>query len=134
MGDYTLKLYIRHEKIEEVEKLKNLVVYLRQRVFILLFTDHIFKSYASLLEDEETESSVTVVKGQSCSIFLKCIPGDNLPINVSKGDFLSGKLQLYNDSKIRNIVILFEAFSEIFNPHKNIFKLGLSRYFLSYYS
>lgn len=102
-GDYTIRLYIRHEKFETLERLKSLVLYARHSISNV--PQDIYTSYAALIRgSKKSNISEKILKGQQITLFLDSIVDEKLPKGVAPGHFLKGELNLYSDSQINKIV------------------------------
>jgi len=96
-------LFIRHEKIEQLEKLKALVLYTRQNVSNT--PQYMHSSYSSLLKgSKKLNISEKIFRGETFTLFLDSIADEKLPKSIASGHFLKGELVLYKDSKISKIV------------------------------
>ena len=101
-GDYCIKMHIRHEKVEMLERLKALVLYARQNIHNI--QQDIYTSYSSLLKgSKKTNFNEKILRGQTFTIFLDSIHDEKLPKSVSSGNFLKGELGFY-DSHVNKIV------------------------------
>ena len=106
-----IKLHVRHEKIEPLEKLKQLPVYLRHSISSL--SQDIYDSYADYMKgSKKSPLSHKLIKGTTYTILLDKINEDKLPKGVAPGHFLKGEISFYKESKISNVVSidLYELF------------------------
>ena len=112
-------MFIRHEKIEQIEKLKTLVLYARQNVSNL--PQDMFTSYSLLLKGSKKPNiSEKILKGQTFTLFLDSIADDKLPKSIGSGHFLKGELVLYKDSQISKIVSFDKKKEQIFSIFENL--------------
>jgi tripeptidyl-peptidase-2 len=101
-GDYVVRLFVRHEKIEQLEKLKELSLHVQNAVSGL--TQDIYTSHIGLLKGTGKKSgSKTVQKSGSTTYFLNPIPDDKLPKGAAAGHFLVGELTLFKDAAISKV-------------------------------
>ncbi len=102
----TVKMHIRHEKLEMLEKLKTLILYARQNLSNI--PQNIHTSYSALLKKAKKSNIYEkLLKGQTFTLFLDSIADEKLPKSIAPGHFLKGELLLYKDSQINKIVCYF---------------------------
>lgn len=102
-GDYVVKLHIRHEKIELLEKLKEIVLYVRRPISGTL-SPELYLSYANLMKGTGKKTGPErIQKDTEVTYFLNVLPEDKLPKGVANGHFLSGDLTLYKDAAISKV-------------------------------
>ena len=103
-GDYIIKLHVRHEKIEMLEKLKDLSIYVRHTISGQINQD-MFASHISLLKASGKKTFTDLVqKNNESTFFLNVIAEDKLPKGIANGHFLSGELTLFKDSQVSKVV------------------------------
>jgi tripeptidyl-peptidase-2 len=96
-GDYVVRLFVRHEKIEQLEKLKELSLHVRNAMSGV--TQDLYTSHVGLLKGTGKKSgSKTVQKNGTATYFLHPINEDKLPKGAATGHFLIGELSLFKDS------------------------------------
>lgn len=101
-GDYTIKLFIRHEKIDTLEKLKDTTLLVRRGISAL--NQDVYGSYSSLLKGTGKKTSAERIQKESERVFyLAPIAEDKLPKGVQSGSFLSGDLTLFKDATISKV-------------------------------
>jgi tripeptidyl-peptidase-2 len=106
-GDYLIKLHVRHEKMEMVEKLKDITLNLRHNLPSSLSQD-IYTSYAGLLKGTGKKNGAErIPKGTDTSFFLYPIADDKLPKNIANGYYLVGEMSFFKDSAVSKVVCLF---------------------------
>ncbi|XP_071839220.1 tripeptidyl-peptidase 2-like isoform X2 [Apostichopus japonicus] len=88
-GDYTLKLQVRHEKKDMLERLKEMVILIDQKLSSSLSVD-VFSTHAAAIAGKNKISSMTLAAGSSVPIFIPPIPDDKLPKGASLGQILTG--------------------------------------------
>lgn len=81
-GDYIIKLHVRHEKIEMLEKLKELSLYVRHTISGQINQD-MFASHVSLLKANGKKTFTDLVqKNNESSFLLNVIAEDKLPKGI----------------------------------------------------
>jgi hypothetical protein len=99
-----VRLHIRHEKLETLEKLKETSLYIRRPISGSLSPD-IYLSYGGLLKGTGKKSSPERIQRDSeLFYYLQPIAEDKLPKNLLSGHFLSGDLTFFKDSAISKVV------------------------------
>lgn len=102
-GDYVVKLYIRHEKVEMIEKIKDVTLNLRHSLASSVSQD-IYTSYAGLLKGiGKKNGSDQVVKNTETSYYLAPLLDDKLPKGSSNGNYLVGELSFFKDQSINKV-------------------------------
>ncbi|XP_033096394.1 tripeptidyl-peptidase 2-like isoform X2 [Anneissia japonica] len=92
-GDYTLRLQVRHEKKEMLEKIKDMVMLIDQKLSTS-FTIDTFPSILSALSGKNKFNTVNLMAGSSVPIFIPPIPDDRLPKGATLGQILTGTMTL----------------------------------------
>lgn len=106
-GDYVVRLHIRHEKMDMVEKLKDVTLNLRHSLSSSV-SQEIYTSYAGLLKGNGKKSGAErLSKNTDSSYFLNPIADDKLPKGAANGNYLVGELSLFKDSVISKVVMHF---------------------------
>ncbi|XP_072034385.1 tripeptidyl-peptidase 2-like isoform X2 [Amphiura filiformis] len=88
-GDYTLRLQVRHEKKELLEKLKDMVMLIDQKLSSSLTVDT-YPTVAGALIGKSKFTTMSLQPGTSGSVFIPPIPDDKLPKGASLGQMLTG--------------------------------------------
>lgn len=88
-GDYTLKLQVRHEKKDMLERLKEMVILIDQKLSSSLSVD-VYSTHAAAIAGKNKISSMSLAPGSSVPIFIPPIPDDKLPKGASLGQILTG--------------------------------------------
>ena len=122
-GDYVIKLHIRHEKIEQLEKLKDLSLHVRHSLSSQTGQD-VFLNYAALLKSASSKKTISerIQKNSEATFYLGSISEDKLPKGVANGHFLLGELSLFKDSevsKVDNHRIIYQITSSSSSSHSN---------------
>lgn len=103
-GDYTVRLFVRHEKIELLEKLKETNLLVRRAISGTLSQD-VYTSYGGLLKGTGKKTNSERIQRDAERVFyLNMIPEDKLPKGLSAGHFLSGELTFFKDTAISKVV------------------------------
>ncbi|KAJ8030831.1 Tripeptidyl-peptidase 2 [Holothuria leucospilota] len=92
-GDYTLKLQVRHEKKDMLERLKEMVILIDQKLSSSLSVD-VYSTHAAAIAGKNKISSISLQPGTSVPIFIPPIPDDKLPKGASLGQILTGTVTL----------------------------------------
>ena len=88
-GDYTLRLQVRHEKKELLDKLKDMVMLIDQKLSSSLTVDT-YPTMAGALINKNKFTTMTLQPGTCASVFIPPIPDDKLPKGASLGQMLTG--------------------------------------------
>lgn len=92
-GDYTLRLHLRHDNMQYLEKLKKTVIYLDKG---LEEKNHIRLAFFSRIDGGITGNfvfkSTPLLSGESKAFYIASPPEDKLPKDVQIGTLLLGKL------------------------------------------
>ncbi|XP_071511287.1 tripeptidyl-peptidase 2-like [Diadema antillarum] len=89
-GDYTLRLQVRHERKEMLDKLRDMVLLIDQKLSSSLSVDVYQTVNGALAGKAKFGSTVTVSRGGCVPIFIPPIPDDKLPKGASLGQILTG--------------------------------------------
>jgi tripeptidyl-peptidase-2 len=100
-GDYVVKLFVRHERIDALEKLKDLSIHLRQS--ISSFSQDVYSSFLGVLKGNKKSGALSIQKQTSKSYYLHPINEDKLPKGVQNGNFLVGDITFFKDSSISKV-------------------------------
>lgn len=99
-----MRLFIRHEKMDTLEKLKDVNLFLRRSISSSPSQD-VYTSYGALLKSSGKKTSPERIQKNSERLFyLNTIVEDKLPKGVAPGHFLSGELSFFKDSSISKVV------------------------------
>lgn len=97
-----MRLFIRHEKIETLEKLKDTTLLVRRSMSSL--SQDVYASYSSLLKSTGKKTSPERIQKEAERVFyLAQIAEDKLPKGIASGSFLSGELTLFKDATISKV-------------------------------
>ncbi|XP_041482803.1 tripeptidyl-peptidase 2-like isoform X1 [Lytechinus variegatus] len=91
-GDYTLRLQVRHDKKEMLDKLKDMVLLIDQKLSSSLSVDVYQTVNGALNGKAKFGSTMTVPRGSSVPLFIPPIPDDKLPKGASLGQILTGQV------------------------------------------
>lgn len=115
-------MFVRHEKIESLEKLKETCIYLRHSITAL--SQDVYSSHVNVMRGSGKKASAEKIqKNSEKSFFLQPIPDDKLPKGATNGHFLSGEISFFKNaeaSKVDNYKILYQ----INNHGKKVEKHG----------
>ena len=101
-GDYVVRLFIRHEKIESLEKLKDISLYIRNAISGV--SQDLYTSHLGLVKGTGKKSgSKAVQKNATATYFLHPIADDKLPKGVTNGNFLIGELGVFKESGVNKV-------------------------------
>lgn len=122
-GDYVIKLHIRHEKLEQLEKLKDLSLHVRHSLSSQTGQD-VFSSYAALLKSASSKKTISerIQKNSEATFYLSSISEEKLPKGITNGHFLLGELSLFKDSdvsKVDNHRIIYQITSSSSSSHSS---------------
>ena len=99
-GDYVIRLHVRHERTDQLEKLKETVLYVRHQITGTISQD-IFSSVPNVLKGTcLKKNGERIQKNSEKSYFLGPIAEDKLPKGVANGHFLVGELSLFKDATV----------------------------------
>ena len=103
-GDYVIRLHVRHEKAELLEKLKDTYMHVRHQITGTL-SQEIHASVQSILKGTSSKkvSSEKIQKNGEKSYFLAPIAEDKLPKGAASGHFLTGELSLFKEASISQV-------------------------------
>jgi tripeptidyl-peptidase-2 len=103
-GDFIIKLHIRHEKPDVLEKLKTTAIHLRHSLDNV--SQDVYPSIESLIKfNKKSNIGKKLYKNQQYSMFLDTLNDEKLLKLALPGNFLKGELSFYNDSAKNKIVI-----------------------------
>ncbi|CAF0707859.1 unnamed protein product [Brachionus calyciflorus] len=109
-GDYVIRLFVRHEKIDLLEKLKETSLYLRHSISSI--SQDVYTSQLGVVKGTGKKSgSEKIQKNTENSFYLQPISDDKLPKGATNGHFLLGELSLFKDSaanKVDNFRIMYQ--------------------------
>ena len=91
-GDYTLRLQVRHDRKEMLDKLKDMVLLIDQKLSSSLSVDVYQTVNGALNGKAKFGSTMTVPRGGSVPVFVPPIPDDKLPKGASLGQILTGQV------------------------------------------
>ena len=101
-GDYTVRLFVRHEKIEMLERLKELSLHVRNSITGV--TQDIYTSHVGLLKGSGKKSGSRVVpRNSTVSYLFAPINDDKLPKGLAGGHFLIGELGLFKETAVNKV-------------------------------
>lgn len=100
-GDYTIRLQVRHEKQDILEKLKELCVTIQSKLHSNITLDLFCDISGSLVNTRKFPSSVTLPYGESVTFFVAPPSDDKVLKHIGR---LSGYLTLSRDEAVRKSV------------------------------
>ncbi|XP_022098727.1 tripeptidyl-peptidase 2-like isoform X1 [Acanthaster planci] len=92
-GDYTIRLQVRHEHKDLLEKLKDMVMLIDQKLSSSLNVD-CYQTMSNALNGKSKFNTVTVQSGDSVAVFVPPVSDDKLPKGASLGQMLTGTITL----------------------------------------
>jgi hypothetical protein len=101
-GDYVVRLHVRHERIELLEKLKDVSLHVRHTPSgSSLLVQDVYTSMSTILKGGASKKPTErIQKNTERSFFLAPIADDKLPKGIANGNFLIGELTLFKDAAI----------------------------------
>ncbi|XP_054709504.1 tripeptidyl-peptidase 2-like [Uloborus diversus] len=103
-GDYTLKLQIRHEERNLLEKMTDSPLLISSKLSSNLSFD-IYDKLSQALVNGKKFSSHVVVPGSTVPLFLAPIPTEKFPKNCLPGHYLTGSITFTKDDSVKKIDI-----------------------------
>ena len=132
-GDYIVKLHVRHESIELLEKLKDLSLYVRHTLTGTLNQD-IYLNHIGLVKGSGKKSgNERILINNESVYYLNTIPDDKLPKGIANGHFLTGHISFFKDPK-KSQVVRSENNKKMFKTNycmNLIFKRTNIKYFIT---
>ena len=102
-GDYVVRLHVRHNKIDMLEKLKELTLNVR-RVLSSQAANEICNSYINVLKGVKKTGAEKIGKSNETTFFITALQDEKLPKGITAGQYLIGELTLFKDAAIGKIV------------------------------
>lgn len=99
-GDYLIRLFVRHEKLDQLEKLKDLWLHVRSALSGGGLTSEIYSSMGNLQKcTGGKKASKVIAKGGFATYYIGSVSGgdEKLPKNIQPGHYLVGELSLFKD-------------------------------------
>ena len=103
-GDYIVRLHVRHESVDALEKQRELSLYVRHTVSGSLGQDVFLSHNAVVRGAGKKTGSERLLKDNEITYYVSTIADDKLPKGVANGHFLSGEISFFKDSKISKVV------------------------------
>lgn len=105
-GEYLAKILIRHEKLEALRRLKNMIVTLEQNVKEVSLD--CFGNVNDALTEKRKLNSLKIPKGMVESIEVKALRRKNIPVKSYKtGDFLLGTMKYFSSNSHETMIKYF---------------------------
>uniref|UniRef100_T1IXT2 Tripeptidyl-peptidase 2 n=1 Tax=Strigamia maritima TaxID=126957 RepID=T1IXT2_STRMM len=95
-GDYIIRMHVRHDKRDLLEKLADVVVLVQQRLTSQLSLDA-YPSYSNALILGKKFVSHSMSPGSVCPIYFTPLPVDKIPKNGGAGQYLVGTISYAKD-------------------------------------
>ncbi|XP_031554866.1 tripeptidyl-peptidase 2-like [Actinia tenebrosa] len=95
-GDYTLKFQIRHDKKEQLEKLKDMVVLIETKLTLTVSLD-VHQSHLAAMTGGSKGNGVSMGKGSKVPFFVSPLPDEKLPKGVKSGHILRGTITYFKN-------------------------------------
>lgn len=97
-GDYTLLLQVRHERKEKLEKLKDLVVQIKQKLPSTIPLSA-YSSWQKAFNGKKC-TNLSLGKGVLQPLYVAPLPSDKIPKNAKPGHFLLGSMSLLKNEPL----------------------------------
>jgi tripeptidyl-peptidase-2 len=95
-GDYILRMHVRHEKREMLEKLSDKSLLLQHKLASSISMD-VFPTYSAAVTGGKKFSSCTLQPGMSTAVYIPALPTDKLPKNGGSASMLTGTISYAKD-------------------------------------
>ncbi|CAD5234905.1 unnamed protein product [Bursaphelenchus xylophilus] len=103
-GDHRVKIQIRHQNDQLLEKFKDAVLELRWKLSAALTID-CYRTHAEALKgDGKKVTSLPMRPGQQAMLYFAPLPEDKLPKGIHSGDVLSGYYTLASDETAKKSI------------------------------
>ncbi|ESN96330.1 hypothetical protein HELRODRAFT_107485 [Helobdella robusta] len=102
-GDYVLKMFIRHEKRDMLERLKDTPINLHHKLPSNINLDVYPNLQQALIAGKKFNCSVTLHKHHSLPVYTIAIHEDKLPKGVQPGHFLTGTISFSKDENAKKV-------------------------------
>ena len=101
-GDYVVRLHVRHERMDALERLKDATLNVRHALASTgQLGQDIYTHYAGMLKGNGKKNGAQrMARGSLVSYYLGPIGDDKLPKGIAAGHYLAGELSLFKDSAI----------------------------------
>ncbi|XP_057365075.1 tripeptidyl-peptidase 2-like [Daphnia carinata] len=101
-GDYTLRLHVRHEKKEFLEKLQDMPVLIGQKLASPITLD-IYGTHNQALIQGKKLTSATIHKGTTVPIYISPLSSDKCTKTVGVGQYFSGTISYCKDEQGKKV-------------------------------
>ncbi|UYV81022.1 TPP2 [Cordylochernes scorpioides] len=101
-GEYILKLQIRQEQRNLLEKLTDLPMLIHQKLPASLSLD-LYATHASALVGGKKFTSKCLLLGSTCPLFIHPLPADKVPKGALPGHFLQGTISFAKDDAAKKV-------------------------------
>ncbi|KAK3095930.1 hypothetical protein FSP39_020998 [Pinctada imbricata] len=105
-GDYTLILHVRHEKRDQLEKLKDVVMLINHKLPQAIAMD-VYSSIPKAFSAKKI-NSISLIKGQIFPLFIAPLPTDKVPKHSKAGYYLSGTFNTFKDELMSKAPVPFK--------------------------
>jgi hypothetical protein len=96
---------VRHDRIDMLEKLKELCIHVRHTLSSSGIIQDIYTSVPGMLKGTGKKlGAERVLRGNELTYYVSSIPEEKLPKGIANGHFLIGELSFYKDFQISKIV------------------------------
>jgi tripeptidyl-peptidase-2 len=95
-GDYTIRVQVRHEKRDLLERLKDVALLVQHKLPAPLTLDA-YSSHQMALTGGKKFSVVGLSKGAMSPVYVTSLPEDKLPKGISPGHYLQGSITFAKD-------------------------------------
>ncbi|XP_077987332.1 tripeptidyl-peptidase 2-like [Glandiceps talaboti] len=99
-GDYTIRMQIRHEKKDMLEKLKDLILLIEQKLSSSISLD-VHSSYNGAITGKQKFGNQKLAPGGVCPVFIAPLAEDKLPKGALLGQYLTGTVSYSKADKVK---------------------------------
>ncbi|XP_065841097.1 tripeptidyl-peptidase 2-like [Oscarella lobularis] len=102
-GDYVLRLEIRHDNRQQLQRLKEMAVLIKHKLPSLITLDVYSSLKKAMMPSGPKFGSTRLDLGASCPFFISTPPDDKLPKGLKLGNFLEGTVSLAKHSDVKKV-------------------------------
>ncbi|XP_070539380.1 tripeptidyl-peptidase 2-like isoform X2 [Ptychodera flava] len=116
-GDYTIRMQIRHEKKEMLEKLKDLILLIEQKLSSSISLD-VYSSYNGAMTGKQKYGNQKLCPGEVSPMFVPPVAEDKLPKGALLGQYLTGTMSFSKSDKVKKADTYPFRYTLTQGPHK----------------